>query len=335
MGVNRSKRVVYAGCTEAGFDLMRYIHEELIDVDELLTLTPEQGEKYGVSGYFDCSDYCERNNIDMYTPKQYSMTDTDIEHYKKNPTDIMIVHGWQRLIPSSVLNTITHGALGLHGSAFGLPAGRGRSPMNWSLIEGLDRFLLSVLHLDEGADSGGLVATKKFDISDRDTIRTMYYKLVVAGQKLFDNILSGEIENGFNVEAQDGKPTFYPKRYPKDGAINWEDPTNIIDRLVRAVGEPYPGAFTEYESERVFFWEAQPFSTDFIFDEPPGTIVQIFTPDRDFVVQTCDGTLLVTDWEADDWEPKVGMTFESLDNESIGSPNRVDRYDKKDTLSDS
>jgi methionyl-tRNA formyltransferase len=335
MGTNQNTRVVYAGCTEAGFDLLRYIHEELIAVDELLTLTPEQGQKYGVAGYFDYSQYCERNRIDVYTPEEYSMTDADIEHYRKNPGDVMIVHGWQRLIPGNVLANFERGAVGLHGSAFGLPAGRGRSPMNWSLIEDLDRFLLSALHLDEGADSGGLIATKKFDITDRDTIRTMYYKLVVATQELFDDILVEGIEDGFDVMPQSGKPTFYPKRYPKDGAINWADPTKVIDRLVRAVAEPYPGAFTEYDGERICFWEAQPFSTDFMFDEPPGTIVQVFTPDQDFVVQTCDGTLLVTDWGADVWRPEVGMTFESLENESIGSPNRVDRYERKDELSDS
>jgi len=101
----------------------------------------------------------------------------------------MIVHGWQRLIPGNVLANFERGAVGLHGSAFGLPAGRGRSPMNWSLIEDLDRFLLSALHLDEGADSGGLIATKKFDITDRDTIRTMYYSSSSATQELFDDIL--------------------------------------------------------------------------------------------------------------------------------------------------
>ncbi|NHX36810.1 MULTISPECIES: methionyl-tRNA formyltransferase [Halolamina] len=331
----QNNRVVYAGCTESGFDLMQYIHEELVPVDEVLTLTPEQGEQYGVAGYFDWSDYCAKEGIKVYTPDKYSLSTADVAHYKNNPGDVMIVHGWQRLIPGEVLSSFRRGALGLHGSAFGLPAGRGRSPMNWSLIEDLDRFLLSVLHLDEGADSGGLVTTKKFDITDRDTIKTMYYKLIVAAQEMFENELRSGLEEGFDVTPQKGKATFYPKRRPEDGAINWKDPTKVIDRLIRAVAEPYPGAFTEYEGKRVFFWEAQPFSTDFVFDKPPGTIVQVFTPERDFVVQTCDGTLLVTDWEADNWHPEEGMTFDSLENESIGSPNRVDRHDKEDQLSDS
>lgn len=331
----RKPRIVYAGCTEAGFDLMQYIHEELIPIDEILTLTPGQGDQYNVASYFDCSDYCAEQGIDVYTPDKYSLSTNDIEYYKENPGDVMIVHGWQRLIPGEILSSFRHGALGLHGSAFGLPAGRGRSPMNWSLIEDLDRFLLSVLHLDEGADSGGLIATKKFDITDRDTIKTMYYKLIVAAQKMFDKILISGLEGGFDVTPQEGEPTFYPKRRPEDGAINWEDPTKVIDRLIRAVTKPYPGAFSEYEGERVLFWEAQPFSSDFVFDEPPGTIVQVFTPERDFVVQTCDGSLLVTDWESDNWSPEVGMTFESLENESIGSPNRVDRHDKENLLSDS
>lgn len=331
---NRDTRVVYAGCTDSGFDLMQYINEELIAIDELLTLTPEQGEQYGVAGYFDYSNYCNKNDINIFAPEKYSMAEADIKHYEQNQGDVMIVHGWQRLIPGRVLASFNQGALGLHGSAFGLPAGRGRSPMNWSLIEDLDRFLLSVLHLDEGADSGGVVKTKKFDITDRDTIRTMYYKLVVAAQEIFNEILLNGISNGFDPEPQQGEPTFYPKRNPEDGAINWSDPTRVIDRLVRAVTKPYPGAFTKYDGKRIFLWEAQPFSTDFVFDNPPGTIMQVFEPNQHFVVITCDGSLLVTGWEANNWEPEVGMKLKSLNNESIGSPNRVDRRDNKDSLTD-
>jgi methionyl-tRNA formyltransferase len=329
-----SHRLVYAGCTEPGLDLLRYINEKIIQVDEILTLTPEQGEEYNVAGYYSYRGYAEENDIRIRTPDTYEMrNETDIAYFKDNPGDLLVVHGWQRLIPGQILGQFEHGALGLHGSAFGLPKGRGRSPMNWSLIEGLNRFILSVMHLDEGVDSGGVVATKKFDINEFDTIRTMYYKLVVAAQKMFDEVLVEGLTNGFTVIPQSGEPTYYPKRTPDDGAINWEDPTRVIYNLVRAVAHPYPGAFTEYEDEIVYFWDVQPFSTDFLFDVEPGTIVQVYTPDDEFVIKTSDGSLLVTDWEAETWEPEEGMTFTSLSNDSIDSPNRIDRPENEDKLS--
>lgn len=327
------QRVVFTGCTESGFDLLQYINEEIVRIDEILTLTPDQGEEYNIGKYYSYQSYAEKHDIPLYSPKNYEMShDNDKSHFQNNPGDLMIVHGWQRLIPSEILETLELGALGLHGSAFGLPKGRGRSPMNWSLIEGLDRFILSVMLLDEGADSGGVVSSKKYNINEYDTIKTMYHKLVVAAQRMFDDILLDGLEQGFEPHPQSGEPTYYPKRTPEDGAIDWEDPTKTIHNLVRAVTDPYPGAFTEYAGRKVYLWDVQPFSPDYLFDEQPGTIIQVFTPDQEFVVKTSDGTLLVTEWESEDWKPTKGMRFTSLQNDSINSPNRVDRPEYKDKL---
>lgn len=330
-----SMNVAYIGCTESGFDLMKYIHRNHISISEIVTLTPEQGKKYSVAGYYDHSDFARQEGIPVYTPDTYKMDNQrDLEHFRKLDTDVLIVHGWQRLIPKEILDTFSHGAFGLHGSAFDLPKGRGRSPMNWSLIENLERFVLSILRLDSGVDSGEVVDSKKFGINQHDDIQTMYYKLIMAAQEMYnrtlDDILAGNIE----VENQEGEPTYYPKRTPDDGAIHWQDPTHVIYNLVRAVAPPYPGAFTEYDSTRIAIHDAQPFSSDFIPEGEPGQIVNVFTPTQDFVVKTCDGTLLVTDWEADGWTPKVGMQFISLSNESIGSPNRADSREKENLLSD-
>jgi UDP-4-amino-4-deoxy-L-arabinose formyltransferase/UDP-glucuronic acid dehydrogenase (UDP-4-keto-hexauronic acid decarboxylating) len=329
-----SDGAVYAGCTESGFDVFRYLHENVVPIAEVLTLTPEQAQEHDVAGYYSFQSYAEANDIDVYTPVTYLMGDErDLNHFRSRNTELLLLHGWQRLIPGEVLDTFAHGAFGLHGSAYGLPKGRGRSPMNWSLIQDLDRFLLSVMQLDEGADSGNVVETMKFDINPHDDIRTLYYKLVLAGQELFEHCID-EIEAGtLSTIPQEEEPTYYPKRIPEDGAISWADPTETIYDLIRAVTRPYPGAFTEYDSERIFIWKGQPFSDDFVFDEPPGTIVQVFAGTDDFVIATPDGSLLVTEWEASNWEPESGMELTSLPNESIDSPRRIDRPEHEYSLS--
>lgn len=327
--------VVYVGCVESGFDIFRHVHEHVQEISEVVTLTPEQAKDCGVSGYYQFSTYASQQGIDVYTPDEYGMdTKTDVSHFESLDPDVMIVHGWQRLIPSEILDVLSKGAFGLHGSAFGLPKGRGRSPMNWSLIEGLRRFLLSVMRLDEGADSGDVVATKKFDINEHDDIRSLYYKLVLAGQDMFEKVIPEAIDGTLDYTSQTAEPTYYPKRSPEDGGINWRDPTEVIHNLIRAVSHPYPGAFTEHDGERIYVWDSQPFSADFAFDEDPGTVLQTFTPANDFVVKTADGTLLVTDWESESWEPEAGDTLNSVPNPSIGSPNRIDRPDGKSSLSD-
>lgn len=326
--------VAYVGCTEAGFEVLRRLREADVPIAEIVTITPSQAADHGVSGYHDYRAFAAKHDVPVYTPERYGMdTDADLAHFEALDADLAVVNGWQRLVPGEILATLTEGAFGVHGSAFGLPKGRGRSPMNWSLVEDLDRFLLSVIKLDEGADSGTVVDTRKYDVNDHDDIETLYYKLVVATQGILLDELPAILDGDYDYDPQEGVPTYYPKRTPADGAIHWADTTRTIYNLVRAVAPPYPGAFTEYEGERIAVDAAQPFSDDFVFDEPPGTVVQVYETTGDFVVKTADGTLLVREWDAAEWTPERGQRLDSLPNASIGSPDRVDAPDQEDSLS--
>ena len=87
--------------------------------------------------------------------------------------DLVIPGGWQRLFPSKILSTLSIGSLGLHGSYL-LPKGRGRSPMNWSLIEG-KCIVYYASFVNPGSD-GDIIEIQDFDITEFDDIETMYFK---------------------------------------------------------------------------------------------------------------------------------------------------------------
>jgi len=312
--MNGEPTFVYVTCTEAGFEVLRNLHREGYQVNQVVSLTPDQAEANAVSGYYSVAEFADTHGVPVYYPEEYGMgTAADRRHFEDVDADLMIVNGWQRLVPESILATSTHGALGVHGSAYGLPKGRGRSPMNWSLIEDLNRFLLSVIRLDAGVDSGAVVETTKFDVNDYDDIRTLYQKLVIATTNILVGTIDQIVTGDFDFTEQSGEATYYPKRTPEDGGIPWEAPTREIYNLVRAVTNPYPGAFTESDGTRILVWEAQPFSDDLRFDADPGTIVQVFVTSGDFVVKTVDGSLLVTGWEVreGEWAPEEGLTLES------------------------
>jgi methionyl-tRNA formyltransferase len=322
--------VVYASCTETGYEVLRRLLAEGVPVTEVVSVEPDRADRHEVSGYYSFEDVAVEHDIPVYYPEAYSMdTETDFDHFATLDADLLIVNGWQRLVPGEILETFDH-ALGNHGSAFGLPAGRGRSPLNWSLIEDLDRFLLSLITLDVGADSGQVVATRKFSVHEHDDIRTLYYKVAMTVQEMLLETMGPLLRGDLNPDAQSGDPTYYPKRDPEDGAINWRDSTSDVYNLVRAVTKPYPGAFTECGGERVMVWEARPFCDDVARDADPGRVVQTFDVTDDFVVATGDGTLLVTEWEADEWTPERGVRLASL-----GEHDRVDRYEHRHNLTSS
>ena len=327
MDVPPDADIVYASCTKPGHDVLESLLDEGVPISEVVTITPATAEKHGVVKYAEFDDLAAEHDIPVYNPETYSMTEADHDHFATLDGDLLVVNGWQRLIPEAVLESFTYGALGNHGSAMGLPKGRGRSPLNWSLIQGYDRFLLSVIRLAPGADDGDVVTTRKFDVNEYDDIETLYYKVTVRLKEMFAACLGPITRGEWEFTEQEGDPTFYPKRTPDDGDIHWGDSTRDVYNLVRAVTDPYPGAFTFHQGTRIDVWAVKPFSTDIGLEADPGEIVDAFWTDE-FVVATADGSVLVTDWEArGEWQPEAGMELESS-----GEHDRVDAYEHRHNL---
>jgi len=117
-------------------------------------------------------------------------------------------------------------------------------------------------------------------------------------------ILEGKIEGW----EQTGEATYYPKRTPEDGRIDWKnmDVDRIYD-FIRAQTKPYPGAFSFLNGKKVTIWEARIFDRTIKYREAEyGQIVEKFGDDM--VVNCLGGLLLVTDSDAETAE--VGERFE-------------------------
>ncbi|MFW6320948.1 MAG: methionyl-tRNA formyltransferase, partial [Halohasta sp.] len=183
--------------------------------------------------------------------------------------------------------------------------------------------------LDADVDAGAVAATRKFDITEFDTIQSLYYKVSLSIEEMLLEVIPPILRGEHAFEPQDGEPTYYPKRTPEDGELHWGESTADIYNLVRAVTDPYPGAFTFQDGTRIDIWSLRPFSADFGADAAPGEILAAFHTDE-FVVATPDGSVLVTDWAAEGWQPEAGMVFESA-----GDHGRVDGIEQKQHLTTS
>lgn len=150
-------KVVVCGCAESGWETINSILKEGFKVDYFVSITEEKAIKLSVSGYKSFQDLADEYNIPIYYAKKYSLKDEeDINFFKIQSFDLLIQGGWQRLFPDNVLNTLKIGGIGLHGSSEFLPKGRGRSPINWSIINGAKRFILHYFLLKPGVDDGDL-----------------------------------------------------------------------------------------------------------------------------------------------------------------------------------
>ena len=293
-------KIAMCGCMEGGLDVIDYLISHGIKITYFISLNPEQAKKYNVSGYVSYERLAAKHKIPIYFPKTYSLKDDeDLGFFQKNNFDLLILVGWQRLIPEQVLNTLRIGGLGIHGSSEYLPKGRGRSPVNWSLIEGKKRYILHIFLLTPGVDDGDILDQQIFDINDWDTCRTINYKIFIVQKRMLKDLIPKLFENKFQRIPQRGEPTYYPKRNPEDGKIDWNKQVFEIYNFIRALTRPYPGAFSYINGTRINIWKAQPFDTRITYiNAKNGEIVEKFST-GDFVVQCKSGTLLLTDYEGD------------------------------------
>ncbi|TNE53601.1 MAG: hypothetical protein EP344_14880 [Bacteroidetes bacterium] len=281
-------------------------------VRHLITISPDAGIKHEVADYLDLKAAAEARGIQVYQARYYSLKhDDDLAYINGLNLDLAFVMGWQRLIPGDILAGLQIGAFGMHGSAVNLPLGRGRSPMNWSIIEGRKAFYTNLFRYDPGVDSGDVVDTFKFQITPKDTAESMHFKNTLAMKYLIERNIERLVRNGFSLTKQDDSlvPTYYPKRSPQDSLIDWDQEVYALERFIRAVTRPFSGAYSYVDGQEIRIWNAQVFDVhDFGYDKwAAGTIAAVFESGK-FLVKCFGGLLLVNDYEAP-FTPERGMRF--------------------------
>ncbi len=219
-----------------------------------------------------------------------------------NP-DVLFVVGLSQIVPSSILEIPRMGALGFHPT--NLPKGRGRAPIAW-LILNETRGAATFFALREGVDDGPIVAQEFFDVLPDDDACNIEEKILIAERFALDDLLSDLNKNRqFSMIEQDhSSASWYGRRTPADGWINWGNSAHEIEKLIRATTAPHPGAFTYSEDITVKVWKAR------VINEPYlGVIGRILRVEDDcFVVQTGVGLLEISEWSSTvDWSPRVGI----------------------------
>ena len=227
----------------------------------LITIDSKKAKKNNVFNFFNLNIYKKNNLIEIYCAKNFNLkNEKDIVFFKNLKPKIGFVNGWQRLIPKKILQNFTIGVFGMHGSSMSLPKGRGRSPLNWSIIERRKKFITNIFKYSPGIDDGDILDSCKFDILPSDTCNTLHIKNSIGMRYLIKKNLKNLINNTFLLKKQSKtKPTFYPSRKPSDSEINWLNKIENIFAHINAVTKPFNGAFGFINSSKIVIWKSNIF----------------------------------------------------------------------------
>jgi methionyl-tRNA formyltransferase len=294
------KKIAIFGC-KSTTEFMIVNLSKQFKISQIITISPDLGDKHQVADYYNLQELADSLGIDIYVAKTYNLkNESDIKAINSMELDLAFVIGWQRLIPKEILDRFSIGIFGMHGSSMNLPLGRGRSPMNWSIIEDRKFFYTNLFQYDSGVDSGDVVDTFIFSINAYDTAETMHIKNMLAMKYLISRNHLRLLSNDFTLIKQlDKVPTYYPKRTPGDSIINWDEDIFFIERFIRAVTKPFNGAYSFVENSKLVIYRASIFETDIVSfgyeDRSIATIVEVFSSGK-FIVKCNLGLLIVHDY---------------------------------------
>ncbi len=141
-------------------------------------------------------------------------------------------------------------SLNIHGSL--LPKYRGRTPHIWAIINGEKKTGITVHKIDTGIDTGNILVQKEIEITNNATGGEILNKYSMIYPKLINEIISIIIDGKYVFTKQiENEATYFGKRIPNDGEINWDWSKERIMNWVRALADPYPGAFTYLNNEKM------------------------------------------------------------------------------------
>lgn len=217
-------------------------------------------------------EYCSEMNIPNFVgnPRKGAA----MQFLKDKHVDVILSINYLFLIEKDIVEFPSKYCINIHGSL--LPKYRGRTPHVWSIINN-EKYTGVTAHLiDENCDTGAIVKQEKIEISEFDTGASLLEKYTPVYLKMITELLREVQEDNIIASVQDeSKATYFNKRTPDDGTINWDWQKERIRNWVRAQAHPYPGAFTVLKDQRVIIDEVVYSDKGFKQDLPNGLVIGI------------------------------------------------------------
>src|SRR5580658_8484594 len=232
-------RILFFGYSEVGHDCLSLLIERGDNVVALITHEDAPGEKIW---FKTPAAAAKAAAIPVHSPEKAGAPEW-VERIAAIRPDLILSVYYRNMIGGKILGLASLGAFNMHGSL--LPRYRGRAPINLAVFNGEPRIGMTLHRMVREPDAGAVIDQEGVDIGPRDTAEQAFRKVLPCARRVLSRQI-GPLLAGTAVETpqDDSKATYFTGRKPEDGRIDWSKPSTAIFNLVRAVTEPYPGAFS-------------------------------------------------------------------------------------------
>ena len=260
------KAVVFA-YHEVGARCLEALLDGGVDVQLVITHTDDPNERIW---FTSVAELAAKAGIPVITPESASEPEVQARIAALAP-DYIFSFYYRQMIPMSVLNLAKIAPLNMHGSL--LPKYRGRVPINWAVLHGETETGATLHVMAEKPDAGDIVAQQAVPIGPDETAGEVFAHVTAAAAQtlagVLPQLLKGNVPRSTNNLSEG---SYFGGRKPEDGRIHWDQTSQQVYNLIRAVAPPYPGAFTDvataHGTERITINAAR--RMEGTFDRAPG-----------------------------------------------------------------
>lgn len=240
-------KIIFMGTSDFAVAILQSLWENKFNIVAVFTKADSPAGRGYVLQESAVKKFARAKNLLLFQPEKLDEKST--EDLKKLQPDLMIVADYGKIIPSSILRLPPHGILNVHPSL--LPKFRGSSPIQNALLAGETETGATIMLLDDGMDTGAILAQEKLTIQPAETFSELSVRLAQASARLLIKTiplwLAGKIEPRKQNEARASLCRMITK---EDGKIDWTQSAPEIFNRYRAF-EKWPGIYTFWQDKRI------------------------------------------------------------------------------------
>jgi len=267
-------RLIFAGTPDFAARALAALHDARHEIVLVLT-QPDRPAGRGLRlAPSAVKVLAEERGLALHQPG--SLKDAEaLELLRGAGADLTVVAAYGLILPPPALSLARLGAINIHASL--LPRWRGAAPIQRAILAGDKLTGISIMQMDQGLDTGPILAAEPVAIEADDTGASLHAKLAQVGARLIVDTISRLGRGELHAEPQaDAGATYAAKITKAEAEIDWRQGAAEIERKVRAF-DPLPGASTTIRNTALKIWSSRLVATDgepgAILESGPGGIV--------------------------------------------------------------
>jgi methionyl-tRNA formyltransferase len=268
-------KIVFAGTPEFAATALAALYAAGIDIALVLT-QPDRPSGRGMQLHPSAvKAFALAHGIPVAQPLslrldgRYPQDAADTHHLLRNtPHDVMVVAAYGLILPPSVLEIAPLGCINIHASL--LPRWRGAAPIHRAIEAGDSDTGITIMQMDQGLDTGAMLATASVPIAADDTTASLHDRLATLGGAMIVDVLQRMATTGARLPATPQPATgvtYAAKILKEEAALDFTQSATVLARRIRAFN-PFPGALAQCGALSVKCWNARVASDDTSSDAP-------------------------------------------------------------------